>query len=53
MPVIVAYIYQFVDGTFYKVEMKIEMRKYLKQAEHVIQNSELVVGRWVVKKKQN
>lgn len=50
---IICYLYQFVDGSFYTVQMKIQMNKYLKQAEHVIKNSELVVGRWVVKKKQN
>lgn len=48
---IVAYIYQFSNGNFYTVEMKVQMSKYLKQAEHVIKNSELVVGRWTVKKK--
>lgn len=47
----IGYIYQFVDGTFYAIHMNIEMGKYLKQAEYVIKNSELVVGRWTIKKK--
>jgi hypothetical protein len=48
---IIAYLYQFKDGSFYTVQMKVNMNKYLKQAEHVINNSELVVGRWTIKKK--
>lgn len=47
----IGYIYQFVDGSFYAVQMQISMTKYLKQAEYVIKNSELVVGRWTIKKK--
>lgn len=49
---IIAYIYQFSDGSFQDVRIRAALNKYLKETEKVFNNTAQIVCRWVVKKKK-